>query len=884
DYSTIQTEKESYRISLMGTKNVEHEDLVELQNILDEILNTSPDSREKSIDLSLEQDYSTIQTEKESYRISLMGTKNVEHEDLVELQNILDEILNTSPDSREESIDLSLEQDYSTIQTEKESYRISLMGTKNVEHEDLVELQNILDEILNTSPDSRTESIDLSLEQDYSTIHTEKESSRINLMGKKNVEHEDSYNLSNTFSDSQVTPNYLEKGFLELPLGDQSSTIKNAGIPSSTSNLMLTENKEHEKFVELETIPFNPPIEQQNLIFYIEERSSSTNKLMHIANEESTELENIFPSFSINQPSTTINNNEEDPSLVNTIKQTSEEYIGDGKIDEKICGENEFNKQIFFNDLSVNDYSTDVNSGDAQSYKRSGKKRNYEDIDDSDDQDIGDRIYISPRKKYTYNKNGENMVCSVSNIFKMEINCLSRDVVPNLEKLRDILKNEYKDTYNDLKKKLNIIILSLRDIITEEIQKINNSDLKVIKNYYDQNIEGIKLVKKINNSILSFRYTVNHEFNRIEEIFERIKHFLKILHDLNDEYKFLQDICYFKSLIIDNSMHNKLFSPSFILSFETLKRIFELLKFMDKLIECIEESLKNGFILGDRVYFCIVQRIITLLNVQINTVIRNNLAKLGEFLNLLNLSYEDYGIIIQTIFFFFKKENLKTREKLKQYLNKPYKKNSLKAIYDFLLEEEKCILWYYNEASKIFNLNLYDKNENGISFNDLINKESAANNLFSLYETLVKLIGASFIKKQLFIIMKIRKSLLNMNSLKKRKGVSYETKEILTEELQLKLLSQIETEKCKMEKVKLNMVNLRLFASVKYDMKNIQASNDLKNKIKEIISVLNFVHNIIYKNKERNNFNHEEMDNTENILLALYYANQRFIKLTEKEK
>ncbi|CRG85274.1 fam-j protein, partial [Plasmodium relictum] len=201
EHSNIHTEKESCNTSLIGTKNVEHEDLVELQNILDEILNTSPDSRIESIDLSLERDYSTIQTEKESYRISLMGTKNVEHEDLVELQNILDEILNTSPDSREKSIDLSLEQDYSTIQTEKESYRISLMGTKNVEHEDLVELQNILDEILNTSPDSREESIDLSLEQDYSTIQTEKESYRISLMGTKNVEHEDLVELQNILDE-----------------------------------------------------------------------------------------------------------------------------------------------------------------------------------------------------------------------------------------------------------------------------------------------------------------------------------------------------------------------------------------------------------------------------------------------------------------------------------------------------------------------------------------------------------------------------------------------------------------------------------------------------------------------------------------------------------
>ncbi|CRG85124.1 fam-j protein [Plasmodium relictum] len=202
-------------------------------------------------------------------------------------------------------------------------------------------------------------------------------------------------------------------------------------------------------------------------------------------------------------------------------------------------------------------------------------------------------------------------------------------------------------------------------------------------------------------------------------------------------------------------------------------------------------------------------------------------------------------------------------EKLRQYLNKPYKKNSLKEIYDFLLEEEKNIMYYYNEASKIFNLNLNDKNQNGIAFNDLINKESTANNLFSLYEILMKLIGGLLIKKQLFMIMEMRKSLLSMNSSKARRYISHGTRQILRKEYQLNLLSQIEKEK--------------------YDIKRIQVSNSLVDKINGIIPILYFICNVKSKDKDRTNLNNKKRDNTENVLLALYYANQRLFEVTENE-
>ncbi|CRG84859.1 fam-j protein [Plasmodium relictum] len=886
DYSTIYTKTESSSISLMGIENVECEDSDELPKIL-EVLSTSPDPQIQPPDLPPKPENSIIHIETEPSNISLMGTTDTEHKYYVELQNALGEILSTLPDSQIEPLDLPPEHENSVIHIETEPSSISLVGTKDTEHKYYVELQNALGEIISTLPDSQIEPLDLPPESDYSTNVIDGKPFNVkNLINIENVEHEDSYNLLNIFNDSQVIPNYLEMRFLESSLEDHSSTIKNDNIPSSTSNLMLSES-ERGNFVELQTILFNPLTEQQNLSFYIEKGSSRIDKLMHTPSEKSIELENILPNISINQSTTAISDYEKDTTLVDEIEQTSEECMGneknDKQIDEQNHGKNTFRKQNFFNNLSVIDFNMDIGGDNTQSCKKKGKKRNYEDIDNLDDQNIGDSIYINPIKKCACNKNGENLVNSLSNIFQMEINCLSYNLVPSLQKLRDILNDDNKDTYNNLEKKLNTNILSLRHIISEEIQKINHSDLTIIKNYYDSNIEGNKLVRSINNYILSFRHIINHRFNKKEEIHERVEHFLKILHDSIYEHKSMRDLYHIKSIIINKFMHSKLFSFLSIQSFETFKRIFELFKSMDKLIKCVEESIKNGFLLKDRTYFSTTQNILSILNVQINATIRKNLAKLDYILNALNLSYEDYSIIIQTIFYFCKKENAKNMEKLRHYVNKINRKNSFKAVYDLLLEEKKYILWCYNEASKIFNLNLNDKNKEGILFNDLISNNNSLDHLSSLYEILMKLIGALFIRKQLIVITKIRKSLLNMNSLKKRKYISYITKKIINKEHQLNLLSQIEKEKCKMEEFEFNIKNLHLFISVKEDIKYIKVSNDLKNKMKEIISILRFVHVITYKDEDRTSFNHEKKGNTENILLALYYANERLIKFIENE-
>ncbi|CRG84706.1 fam-j protein [Plasmodium relictum] len=873
-----------FNTNLVDIINLEKSKSCDIANILDEVQCSLMDSLIDPFYPSYEKDYLTINTEAESSSISLVGTKNVEYEDSIDLKNTLDEASNILPDLLEEPLDLPLEPNYSTTHTEAESSSISLISRKNVENEDSVEIQNILNELLNTLPDSQIQSIDLPLELNYSTVHNETESSRISLIKTKIVENEDSCNLPNIFSDSYVTSNYLERGFFELPLGGHSSTIRNDSIPSSTNNLMFSES-ESEKSIELQNNFFNPPIEQQDLSFYIEGGSSNIDKLMHVVFEKPIELENILPNFSINQPTATISDFQEDTSLVNTIEQASEECMGNERnkeeINEQILGENTFSKQNFFNDSSAIDSSMHISSGNTQSCKKKGKKRNYEDIDNLDNQSIGNYVCINPKKKYTYNKDGENLVCSLLNVFDIETKFMSRNVVPNLQKLRDILNDDKKDTHNDIVKKVKISILSLRDIINEEIQKINHSDLTVIKNYYDKNIEGNQLVKSINNSILSFRRTMNHRFNKKEEIYEGVDHSLKILHDSIYEYKFFQDLYHINSIIINNSMHSKLFSAPFIHSFETFKNIFELFRLMDELIKIVEKSIKNGFLLRDRNYFRTAQKMIFNLCVPITSNIRKNLVKLDDILKILNLSYEDYNIIVQTIFHFFK-ENVKNKKKLRHDINKLYRKNSFRAVCDFLLEEEKHILWYYNEASEIFNLNLSDKNKEGISFNDLINNENTVSHLSSLYKTLTKLIGTLFIKKQLIIISKICKSLLHMNSLKRRKHISHETRQIIKKEYQSNLLSQIESEKCRMEKVKFNIRNLYLFVSVKEDIKHIQVSNDLKNKIKEIISILRFLHTITCKD-DITKFNHQKKGNTENILLALYYAYQRLIKFTENE-
>ncbi|CRG84891.1 fam-j protein [Plasmodium relictum] len=675
-----------------------------------------------------------------------MGTKHVEYEDSVEIQKILNELLSTLPDSQAQPVNLPLEPNYSTVYTGTESSGINLMGTKNVEYEDSVEIRKILNELLSTLPDSQAQPVDLSLEPNYSTAYTGTESSGINLMGRKNVEHEDSV------------------------------------------------------------------------------------EIRKILNE-----------------------------LLSTLPDSQAQPV----------------------DLSLEPSSMDISSDNTQSCKKKGK-RNYEDTDGLGNQDSGNYVYISPKKKYNYNENGKNLVYSLLNVFDIEIKFISQNVVPNLQKLRYILNDDKRNTHDDLEKKFNTSILSLRHIISEEIQKINHSDLTAIKDYYDKNIEGNQSVKNINNFIFSFRHTMNDRFNKKEEMYEKVDHFLKILHDSIYEHKFLRNLYCIKSIIINNSIHSKLFSAPFIHSVKTFKNIFELFKLMDELIKIVEKSIKNGFLLKKHNYFVAVQKMICDICAPITTNIRNDLTRLDDILKILNLSYENYSIIIQTIFHFFKEENVKNKKKLRHDINKLYRKNSFRAICDFLSGEEKCILWCYNKASEIFNLNLNEKNKEEMSFNDLVNNENAINNLSSLHEILMRLIGALFIKKQLMIISEIRKSLLNMNSSKKRKHISHKTMQIKTREHQSNLLSQIESERCRMEKVKFSIRNLYLFVNVKKDIEIIKVSNDLENEMKEIVSILRFLHLITCKD-DRTKLNFKKKDNTENVLLALYYAYKRLIEFTENE-
>ncbi|CRG85823.1 fam-j protein [Plasmodium relictum] len=841
--SNSDNEDYPFGMGLIDTINLEKSESCDIANILDEILNTLPDSLTEPIDLLSEHENSTIHAEAGPSSISLIDTKDTEHKYHVKLQNTLSEILSTSPDSQTQSFNLLFEHNYAINVTHGKSFSVNnLMNTENVKQEDPVELQNILDEILNTLPDSLTEPIDLLSEYENSIIHAEAGPSNISLMGTENEKHNDSHKPQSIFNYPSVTPNYLKGEFLNSLLEDQCPSINYEDILPTTSNLMIPENVEHEEYIKLQISPVDFPIEK---------------------------------------PATTINYNE-DMSLLDEIEQISEESMinkkNEEENDEQIYGKNAFSKQNLSTDLPVINPSKDVSGDNTQSCKKKGKKRNYEDIDNLGDQNIEKDIYIAPKKNCTY-QIGADFVYSLSNIFKMQINCLPDSVVPSLQKLRDILDDDNKITYNNIEKKININILLLRDIITEEIQKINPSDLRAIKEYYDKNIEGEKLVKSINSNILLFRHETNHKFDR-KAIYEKIKQILEIFEDLVNEHKIFQELYYHKSVIMNKFIYNKLFSISFIQSLEVCKRIFELLKCMDELIECAEKSIKNGFILRDRNYFRTTQNTISSLYLLIISTIKNNFIKLDSILKTLNLSYKDHGIIIETIFYFFIKENVKNKEKLKPYINKPYKQNSLEAIYNFLLEEEGSIMYYYNEAFKFFKLNLSDKNKERMLFNDLINNKDTANNLFSVYETLMKLIGGLFIKRQLTIIMNIRRSLFSINSLGKRKNIS--GVKILNKEYQLYLLSQIEKEKCKMENIKLNIRNLYLFVTTKDEIKHIQVSDSLINKINGILSILRFICKVVYKDEDKTNLKIKKA-RMENILLALYYANQRLSEFTENK-
>ncbi|CRG85622.1 fam-j protein [Plasmodium relictum] len=804
--------------NLIDTVNIEQDEILDLENAYSHF-----PIEEKNSDSNNKDDF---------FSMSLVDIINIEKSKSYDIKNILDEVQCSLMDSPMDPFYPSFKNENLPIYIEKES------------------------EILSTLPDLKIPPENLLLEHDLINVTDRKPFSVKKLVNTENVEHEDSAEIQDvlggilrTLPGSQIEP-------LGLPHEHENSTIHAEAGPSNMS--LMDTNVKHEDFYNISNIFSDSSVtpsyskggflellleDQCSTINYEDELPSTSNLTIpeNVENEGYAKLQIIPVDFSIEKPTRTINDNE-DMISVDEIEQISE-----------------------------------------KSYKRKRKKRNYGDIDNLGDQNIEKDIHISPKKSYvcylSYSQI-EDFVLSLSNIFKMQINCLPDNVVPSLQRLRDILEEDNKVTYDNLKKKISINILLLRDIINEEIKKINPSDLIAIKEYYDTNIKGEKLQKKVNNNILLFRYKTNHEFN-IEALHERIEQILKIFEDLSNEYIFLKNLDDLKSTIANDFMHNKLFSFPFFQSLKVFKRIFELLKCMDELIECAEKSIKSGFILRDRNYFCMTQKNISNLYSLIISTIRVNSIKLDNILKTLNLSYKDHGIIVEAIFYFFKKENAKNKEKLRQYLDKPYKENSLKAIYDFLLEEEKYIICCCNEASKIFNLNLNDKNKGSMLFNDLMNNKNTMDCLFFLYETIIKLIGGLFVKKQLFYIMNIRRSLFKMNSLKKRKNI-FRAK-IINKKLQSDLLSQIEKEKCNIEKIKLNIRNLYLLITTKDDVEIIQVPDSLINKIKGILSILRFIHKLACKNKYRTYFNNAKKVNTENMLLALYYANQRLSKFTENE-
>ncbi|CRG84478.1 fam-j protein [Plasmodium relictum] len=816
----------------IDTVNIEQDEILDLENI--------------SSHFFIEEKNSHSDNEDYPFSMGLVDTINLEKSESCDITNILDEVQCSLMDSLIKPFYPSFESDYTIDATHEKLFSVNnLMNTENVEHEDSVEIQNSLGEILSALPDSHTQPLDLPLEYENSTVHTETRCFNISLMDTKDQKHNDLYNPQSILDYSSGTPIYLKGGFLELLLEDQYPSISYENVLPTTSSLTIPRSVKNEEYDKLQIIPVDSPTEK---------------------------------------PAKAINDNK-DMSSVEEIEQISEECMrnekNEEKIDEQIREENMFGEQNFSIDLPDINPSMNINSDNTPSRKKKGKKRNYEDIDNLGDQNIEENICIKSKKNYAYNQIGDDLVSSISNIFKMQINCLPDSVVLSLQKLRDILDDDNKSTYNNIEKKMNINILLLREIITEEIKKMNPSDLRVIREYYDENIKEEKLVKSINRSILSFNHETSHEFNR-KEIHKKIKQILEIFEDLANEHRFLRDLYHLKSDVMDKFIYNKLFSFSLIQSLEVCKRIFGLFQRMDELIERAEKSIKDGFILVDRSYFCETQKIMSSLYISINATIRNNLVKMDYILKKLNLSYKNHSIIVEVIFHFFKKENAKNMEKLKPYMNNPYKKNSLEAIYDFLLEEESCISCIHNEASEIFNVNLNEKNKEGMSFDDLISNENYADHLFSLYEILMKLIGGLFTKRQLTIIMEVRRSLYNMNSLRARKYISYKTKKILNKEHQLNLISQIEKEKCRMENIKLNIKRLHLFVTTKDEIKRIKVSSHLVDKINRISSILHFICKITYESEDKTNPK-KKKTRIGSILLALYYANQRLLEFTENE-
>ncbi|CRG84042.1 fam-j protein [Plasmodium relictum] len=822
----------------------------------------------ENLDLSSEEIYSNNYIRDKSHSIrNLIYTKDIEQDEIPDIPNI--------------SIDFSMEQQHSTTHKKKELHNMeSLDGTTYLEKSKSHCLENSSDGVQNELPILTIEPIDFFCEPNYSSIITETEHSNISSIDTKNKEHENSHNLQYIFNYEPVTPNYRKGGLLELLLGDQYSTINYENILFTANNLIPTENA-NEESVESQMINDELSTEQQNLTTYMMEESSRSVNLMDIENEKCVGLENALPGSSKNQPTASIKNSKENSRLIKKYKRKSNKILENESNEEEI---NEIHKKILhyiqncFIDLSARGMG--VNDGNAQSCIRYLVNTKCHKSYDSDDNSNSNYLHVSSRGKDSPNRDIENLVYSLSTFFEREIYYLSNNTIPNLEKIKDSLRNEIVNKYSNLEKKLNINVFSLKALINEELLKINPYDFTKIKEYYDRNIRDTKSEESY-NYILSFKHSVNYKFNKKEEIFQRMRELFEFFRELIPELEFMKQIDDVKSTIMDNFMHNKLFQPRFIQSCANFKRLFDLLESMDKYIGCVEESLKNGFLLRECTYKITTQHFIQPYSIRKAKSVQERFIKLQNIFDKLNLSYEDYNIIINSIFYFFNKENAKNRKELDNLLSKNNYISSMKMIQELLLEEEKCILEYHEEACKVFNLNLNEENKKGKNFNDFINDTKKVRHLSYANEILMELLGEAFIIKQVNIINKIRKLLIFINENSKKKNISHETKEILTKKHQLHLLSIIEAEKSKLEKIKLKIINLYLFSTLKSYIKT-NISKKLYKKIMKIKSILERPYFMIY-NKINEDNTKENIDNMQCILLALFHINQRLTDFTKNE-
>ncbi|CRG94499.1 fam-j protein [Plasmodium gallinaceum] len=818
---------------------------------------------------------------------NLENVGSLDNGDFYDTRNVFNDvrlILNID----EKNSDVSSERDYSTIYTLEEPNDIGLMHYEDIDYGNKCTLENFVNESQGTILDNKVENLCFPFQQEHSTMHT-RESSNTGLMDLLGEKHENSYNSQNIFSEVQSALQGIQVEYLDLPFQQQHSTIHTTNYPNI--DLINMQNEESQNLQTLQNVfcysPYSSAYKNGgflDLLLREENLTTKTNEelpgtsVMHmedVKHQESIKPESSFSCFS---------KNEEKSYSVYTDKHKLEKGIEDGenkeKTDEQILKEISQYIEDFCKDLRNSDSTLYNSSNEEKSSKKKSMKRKHEEIDNMDDEDIENFLCIYSIENNDNYEGYENLLYFLLDIFHLESNEIPIGIVSNLEKMVDYLKNG--NIIKNLEKKLKTNIIPLKEYITEELQKIDKFDLEAMKTYYTGLPKNIKLKKKIYSYINSFQHTINYELNNTKEIHNKINIFLKFLNNLLSEVEFIRHANFFKSIVMNDAILNKLFLNGRIQSFGNFKRFFKLFKIMDDIIKYKEESLKGRFISDCSSEINLSQKKICKCNEILCKIIKINFTELRNILNILNLSHDNYNIIVQIIFHFFIKENMKNIKYLGEYINKHHEINYANFLKEFLLKEKNNISKYYEEASKFLNLDLNDKIKESIIFNDLTKDEKKKKYLAFLHKTLMNLIGSAYLRKQLCRIMNIRKSLIEISSSKIRKSILDKSKKDLSKNYHLDLLTKLESEKSKLEKIKLNIKNIHSFFYLKEIIINIYIETDnLKQKILEMKSIFNFISRLISENERRKYLNNKKSCKMKIILFSLYYINQKLDEFFE---